>query len=241
MYVHPSRADNPKAASIKQPAKSREENESHSKAYIIGLVVGLILFIPTLIIAHGHHISGFQERIFYDLNNLSNSYKIPALWLTEFFGAGYGIAVCILLPLVFQRFRLAWRFLVTVGGAGVVMEVAKHIAKEPRPAVLLHGHIHERAIETGLNSFPSGHETVATAMALTLWLILPRRWRWLSIVWIIIVGVSRIYLGDHTPYDVLGGFAIGLMAVCFVQLLPDKLAAKLYLYKERDNLLAKGR
>jgi membrane-associated phospholipid phosphatase len=226
MYVHPSRAnsDKSKLSSVQTAEQPEESNKTSTTKYIVGFIVGALIFIPTLIVAHAHHLSGFQERIFYDLNNLSNSYKTPALWTTEGLGAGYGIAACVLVPLVFKRFRLAWRFLFTVGGAGAVMEIAKHVAKEPRPAVLLDGRLHERAIETGLNSFPSGHETMATAMALTLWLILPRKWRWLSIVWIIIVGVSRIYLGDHTPYDVLGGFAIGLMAVCFIQLLPPRIA-----------------
>lgn len=208
--------------------------------YLIGFIVGFILFVPALYIAHKHQLTGFQAQLFYDLNNQSNSYKTAALWLTEGLGAGYIIAACVLIPLLFKRFRLSWRFAFTAAGAGVVMEIAKHIAKEPRPAVMLDSHLHVRAVELGFNSFPSGHETIATAMALTLWLVLPKRWRWISIVWIIIVGLSRVYLGDHTPNDVLGGFAIGLMAVCLLQLIPEKLAHKIYLYKDED-LLQEGR
>lgn len=209
-------------------------------SYIAGLIIGILLFIPALYIASKHSLTGFQLSLFRDLNNLSNSFKDPALILTEGLGAGYPIAVCVLVPLLFKRYRLAWRFLVTVGGAGVIMEIAKKIAQEPRPAALLHGHLHVRAVETGLTSFPSGHETVATAMALTLWIILPRRWRWLSILWIVIVAVSRVYLGDHTPNDIVGGFAIGLIAVCVVRLLPAKLAKTFRLDDDRDSLLDTG-
>jgi len=210
---------------------------NYPKSYIIGLIIGIIIFIPSVIIGNMHQLSGFQARIFYDFNNLPNYFKQPGLIITEALGAGYPIAVCVLLPLAFKKFRLAWRFFVTVGGAGVAMEVAKLIVREPRPVVLLHGHLHERAIEKGLTSFPSGHVAVATAMALTLWMILPKAWRWVCVVWILLVAVSRIYLGVHTPNDVIGAFAIGLIAVCVIRLLPFKLAEKLHL-DTKTNLLS---
>jgi membrane-associated phospholipid phosphatase len=232
-------------ASLKQTAPATpSRNKAHDinnypTSYIVGLVVGLLLIIPTLIIARHHQLNGLQARIFYDFNNLSDVFKVPALIITEGLGSGYPIAICLLLPLLLKRYRLALLFLVTVGGTGVVMEAAKMIAKEPRPFALLHGQIHQRAVETGLNSFPSGHVAVATAMALTLWLILPKKWRWLSIAWIVIIGVSRIYLGVHTLNDVVGGFAIGLAAVCFVRLLPPAIAKPLHLDRETP-LLERG-
>jgi undecaprenyl-diphosphatase len=69
----------------------------------------------------------------------------------------------------------------------------------------------------------------ATALALTLWFILPSAWRWVSIIWILVVAWSRLYLGVHTPADIISGFAIGLMAVSLVRLLPKPLAQKLRL------------
>ena len=222
-----------------QPDRASKERVAYPTTYIVGFIVGVLLFIPSLLIAHAHQLTGMQARIFYDFNNLPGGFSKPALWVTEGLGAGYPIAACILLPLLFKRFRLAWRFFFVVGGTGAVMEIAKLIAKEPRPITLLHGHLQQRAVEVGLNSFPSGHEAVATAMALTLWLILPRAWRWVSIFWIVIVGVSRLYLGVHAPVDIIGGFAIGLMAVCFVRLLPKRIAKPLHLDDEAA-LLERG-
>lgn len=226
-------------ATHKNLQTSAEPTCRYPVRYVVGLVTGVVLLVVTLLIAQQHQISGLQARIFYDFNNLSDVFKIPALILTEALGAAYPIAICILVPLLLKRFRLAWLFFVTVGGTGVVLEAAKMIAQEPRPIALLHGRIHERAVETGLNSFPSGHEAVATAMALTLWLVLPRKWRWVAIVWIVVVGVSRVYLGVHTLNDVVGGFAIGLAAVCFVRLLPPAIAKPLHLGRDKP-LLERG-
>jgi membrane-associated phospholipid phosphatase len=242
MYVHPSRVNNAKLPTLKVPKESSESADAPNRTkYIVGFVIGLLIFVPTLLIAHTHQVTGLNRQLFYDLNNLSNTYKTPALWLTEVLGAGYAIAACILVPLLFKRFRLSWYFLVISAGAGIVMEIAKKVALQPRPVTLLLGHMHERAVETGLNSFPSGHATIATALALVMWIILPKRWRWLSIMWILIAGISRIYLGDHTPVDVIGGFAIGLMSVSFLQLIPENIARRVYLYQDRATLLKSGR
>jgi len=222
------------------PAKTKTpEYVNYPKSYIIALIIGILILIPSVIIGDMHKLTGFQARIFYDFNNLPNYFKEPALLITEGLGAGYPIAICVLLPLAFKKFRLAWRFFVTVGGAGVAMEIAKLIVREPRPIVLLHGHLHERAVEKGLNSFPSGHVTVATAMALTLWMILPKPWRWISIIWILLVAVTRVYLGVHSPNDVVGAFAIGLIAVCVVRLIPLNLAEKLHVDTKTSLLSSK--
>jgi len=207
--------------------------------YVAGFIVSLIIFAGALVIGHQHRLDGLQASIFHWFNNWPDVFRVPALIITEGLGAAYPIALCILLALAFKRFRLAWRFVVTVGGAGVLMEIAKKIALEPRPVVMLHGNLHLRANEGGLTSFPSGHEAVGTAMALTLWLVLPRRWRWLSVAWIVVLAVSRVYLGVHTPNDVLGGFAIGLLVVCIVRLLPLAIARPLRLDLEKP-LLDKG-
>lgn len=67
-------------------------------------------------------------------------------------------------------------------------------------------------------SFPSGHSMVSMALYGVLAYILlsyplARRWRWPGILFtgaiILMVGISRIYLGVHYPSDVLAGFAAG--------------------------------
>ena len=196
---------------------------------IVMVVLGLLLLVISAVISHHHQLVGWQKKLFIDINNWPNYYKTPALIITEALGAAYPIIVVVLLPLLFKNFKLAWKFYVTVGAAGVIMEIAKHVVKEPRPFVMLSGHLHLRAVETGLTSYPSGHVAVATAMALTLWLILPNKFKFLSVLWILLVSISRLYLGVHTPLDIVGGFSIGLLSFYAVKLLPKSFAKKVYL------------
>lgn len=217
--------------------QAEHENAYPSKLYVVGMIVGILLLIPLAISAHTHQLVGWQASVFHDINNiqLASSFTTAAKWITEGLGAGYPIAVCVLIPLLFKRYRLAWRFFFTAGGATAAFYVIKKVINEPRPIAMLHGNLHQRVVETG-PGFPSGHQAAATALALTLWLILPTKWRWLSILWIVIVAFSRLYLGVHTPGDIIGGFAVGLIAACFVKLLPPKVAKPLHLDEETPLL-----
>lgn len=58
-------------------------------------------------------------------------------------------------------------------------------------------------------SFPSGHSTTAMAFAILVAAFLVRRWRSVPIVWAVIVGIARLYHGEHNVLDVAGGLAVG--------------------------------
>jgi membrane-associated phospholipid phosphatase len=62
--------------------------------------------------------------------------------------------------------------------------------------------------------FPSGDTQMATVFWLTLFLYLSRSsWRYVCLMPLMAVGVSRVYLGVHTVVDVMGGFATGVFLV----------------------------
>jgi membrane-associated phospholipid phosphatase len=209
----------------KEQKQIHKESDYPSKACLAGFGIGLILLVATALMAHTHQLNGWQLSVFRSVDNLNlgSFWTTFAKWVTEALGAAYPMIICVVASLAYRRYKLAWRFFFTAGGATAVFYVIKKIINEPRPIAMLHGNVHQRVVETG-PGFPSGHETMAVALALTLWAVLPSKWRWLSIMWILIVGFSRLYLGVHTPGDIIGGFAVGLMAVTFVRLLPSKLA-----------------
>jgi membrane-associated phospholipid phosphatase len=66
--------------------------------------------------------------------------------------------------------------------------------------------------EEDSRAFPSGHAQV-TIVAWAYFALLVRRrfFTLLAAFWVLLIGVSRIYLGQHWPSDVLGGWLIGIL------------------------------
>lgn len=117
-----------------------------------------------------------------------------------------------LLLLFHDRRRQALIFVATVVLAQVSSEVLKAFYDRDRPSLVTHGsHVYSQ-------SFPSGHSTLAAATFFTLAAILAslearKRTKAvilsLAILFVVGVGISRVYLGVHWPSDVLGGWALG--------------------------------
>lgn len=112
-----------------------------------------------------------------------------------------------------RRWHTALLLLVAAGGGAAVCEGLKGVFARPRPAVVPH------LVEVTNASFPSGHAATATAVYLTLAVMLARTVthkvvRAYLVLWALflagIVGISRVYLGVHYPTDVLAGWALGL-------------------------------
>lgn len=116
------------------------------------------------------------------------------------------------LLLLMRRWRAAiFTFVATVTG-----QLASHALKEffgrPRPDLIPH------EVEVFTHSFPSGHAMMSAVVYLTLAslaarLMTQRRLKVyvlsIAVIFTILIGASRVYLGVHWPSDVLAGWMIG--------------------------------
>lgn len=92
---------------------------------------------------------------------------------------------------------------------GIEKAVLKQIVERQRPYVTVGPDIEVRGPAFEGLSFPSGHATTATAFAILVMAFLPPKWRPLPLVWAVVVGISRLYYGEHNVLDVVAGFAMG--------------------------------
>lgn len=98
----------------------------------------------------------------------------------------------------------------------------KKIVKRERPYARLSNVHFSGAEQSDPYSFPSGHSTVAFAIATSLSLRYPKPSVYIPLhLWALFVGYGRVYLGLHYPSDVLAGAAIGSGTALLVHLFED--------------------
>ena len=130
-------------------------------------------------------------------------------------------SLCMVLFLIYKKWYDDLLFyLLSVSGAHISFTAIKMIVKRPRPS--------SDILSIATHSFPSGHATMATAMSLTVYLILAKRiistrlqvlLLISCIVWPILIAFSRVYLDVHWLSDVIAGIGLGLFWTTFIVLI----------------------
>ncbi|MCX7748337.1 MAG: phosphatase PAP2 family protein [Clostridia bacterium] len=97
--------------------------------------------------------------------------------------------------------------------SGMVNNMVKETFKVPRPFGKEGIFTIRPETATGF-SFPSGHTQGTTTIWASLMIKVKKRWMYgLGGAVILLVGISRIYLGCHTPTDVVGAIFFGILCL----------------------------
>jgi undecaprenyl-diphosphatase len=190
---------------------------------LIPVAAACVFLALALFIASGRSFAFDRSIVLLFREAGDPSIPIGPAWLREAvrdvtaFGSTVGLGMMTIaasLTLWFCRHRhLAVGLALTVIGATAVSTVLKILIGRDRPDIV------EHAALTFTASFPSGHAFLSAVTLLSIAGFVGLAARrdditrlCLGLAWamIVMIGVSRIYLGVHWPTDVIGGWCLGI-------------------------------
>ena len=200
---------------------------------LIAAAVALALFVWLGYQVRSGEPTAFDLAVRAGVRSLEGAELSTVMWGATFYGAPrqllpLGIAVAAVFVMRGWR-RGAVLVLVTLTGAAVLDVGLKVFFARARPEAFFDYYPSPPSF-----SFPSGHALFAVCFFGGVAALLSHRLRgrlarllvWtIALVLIILIGVSRVYLGVHYPTDVIGGFAVGIVWVASVAL-GDRLAER---------------
>ena len=147
-----------------------------------------------------------------------------AKFITNFGGAIFLSIATIALLLLIKNKKIGLSIFSNIVIITILNQLLKRILRRPRPTEF-------RIVEETGYSFPSGHSMVSMAfygylIYLTYNYIKNKKIKYLLIsilsILILVVGLTRIYLGVHYTSDVLGGYLLGIVYLLLFTYISDK-------------------
>lgn len=179
----------------------------------VGVLAPLALFAALAEEVHEREAFPFDEPLLHAMQALHTPTRDAVMMAVTTLGYAWGVVpVAVVLPLVLaarRRTRQALYAALAMGGTSLLNIGAKAFFSRDRPNLWP-----SIAPETTY-SFPSGHAMGSMALVVVLCVLAwPTRARWaviaLGAAFVLLVGVSRVYLGVHYPSDILAGWAAAL-------------------------------
>ena len=194
----------------------------------------LLLFVCSVVILiiANQFVTGLQARdLMVALQHSNNPNLVLGLqFLTNSISVvSIGIPVLVLLVSELRKDQSTRKkvviVLVCLGFSGIMSSAVKNMVQKPRPFVI-DSRI-EKLSGGGSYSFPSGHTTEAVCAA-TIMIFTFRKWYvWFFYIgWASTIMYSRMALGVHDIFDLMGGIAIGLGSTLLVLFVALRIVAK---------------
>lgn len=184
----------------------------------VALVVGVIATVLFVGLRFAVELSGSAplpiDQAWDDaMSALANPVGVIVAWVPAIVGGTIGmIVIGVATTIVFLVVRRPWDALNVAAAIALVVLIGAPLA-----AVIARSRPADSLAETVATSFPSGHTAVATTIAVTLALILRRRWVWVvGAAWVVLMMWSRTYLHAHWLSDVVAGFLEGVAVATLV-------------------------
>ena len=167
--------------------------------------------------------AGFDESIavlVHKLYEIAGPIMTPLMEFISFLGDDgiclIIIAVFLMIPQKTRKYGTAMLLGLAIGALFTNLWLKVVIAR-PRPYVDQNSVFYQIWTVMGQHSesdksFPSGHTTAAFASMVPLFILCRKKVSWLALVFAVLMGISRIYLGVHYASDVLGGVIVGSLA-----------------------------
>lgn len=194
--------------------------------YIAGALTisGIMLTAFTDLVWHTifrHTMGVFDNSFIWLIRYFNNTGLDQAMILITNLGYGYTYDLIVLSTFIVLAILNRWLEIrglaVCLFGGAILNELLKHLFERARPDAF-------HVVEAAGYSFPSGHAMVSLCFYGMLAFLLIRNvpsWRWRIIVvscteiFILLIGISRVYLGVHYPSDVLAGYTAGAAWLAF--------------------------
>lgn len=126
----------------------------------------------------------------------------------------YALALLVMWFFGKEKYKNTVVFAAITGFLGLFINFTiAHIYFEPRPFVA--HKVHLLVYHAADASFPSDHTTGAFSLALAV-LYRHRKIGTGMVLFALLTGISRIYVGHHYPFDVLGSIAVSLIISAFI-------------------------
>jgi membrane-associated phospholipid phosphatase len=178
------------------------------------LLIALGGFVTVAIcafIARNGTVGSTERDVFHAINDLPD-WMYRVLWPFQQFG---NLVIALIVGLAIALWLRKWWVAVAVVAAVALKLLAesavKEIVQRSRPGSTIGDLTMRGDVSAHGLSFVSGHAVIVTAIAGLLAPILPRGWKWVPWVFVVLNGVARIYVGAHNPLDVIGGVGVGLV------------------------------